>query len=119
MIKTKVIIFVILLFLILPGCLARYGEGRLEQLLTSVNNLQRESEENNEELTEEKIREILGEPGLLKPIYERNLEFSFLDKLKEDSGVLLMPNRVDLYDDMLTDIKKKEIKERKSAFVYL
>ncbi len=103
MIKCKLTIIIILLLFTFSGCLARYGEGRLEQLLLSINDL----EEDSEELTEEKIKEKLGKPGLLKPIYERNLNSSSLYNLKKDSGVLLIPNRTDLYDDMLTAVKKK------------
>lgn len=97
MINIKLTISIILLFIILPGCLARYGEDRLGQLLLSIKDL----EENGEELTEEKIKEKLGKPGFLKPIYETNLNFSSLYKLKEDSCVSLIPNRAELYDDML------------------
>lgn len=101
MIKTKLTIIIILLFIILPGCLARYGEDRLGQLLTSIKVLKKECDKNGVDLTEEKIKEKLGKPGFLKPIYERNLNLSFLDNLKRDSGVSLIPNRAELYDDML------------------
>ena len=115
MINIKLTISIILLFIILPGCLARYGEDRLDQLLLSINDL----EEDSEELTEEKIKEKLGKPGLLKPIYERNLNFSSLYNLKKDSGVLLIPNRTDLYDDMLASVNKKECDEiRLLSYVY-
>ncbi|MBS1256972.1 MAG: hypothetical protein MAG551_00007 [Candidatus Scalindua arabica] len=103
MTNIKLTISIILLFLTLPGCLARYGKDRLDQLLSSVKDL----EENGEELTEEKIKEKLGKPGFLKPIYEHNLNSSSLYNLKKDSGVLLIPNRTDLYDDMLTVVKKE------------
>ena len=107
MTNIKPTIFIILLFITLPGCLARYGEGRLDQLLLSVDELEKECEANGEELTEEKIKEKLGKPGFLKPIYERNLNFSSLYNLKKDSGVLLIPNRTGLYDDMLAAVKKE------------
>ncbi len=108
MIKTKLTIIIILLFIMLPGCLrnqgylVRYGEDRLNQLRMSVNKLQRECQDNNVELTEAKIKERLGKPGFLKPIYETNLDLSFLDNLERDSGVSLIPislipNRADLY----------------------
>ncbi len=73
MTNIKLAISIILLFLTLPGCLARYGEGRLDQLLLSIKDL----EENGEDLTEKKIKEKLGKPGFLKPIYERNLNLFF------------------------------------------
>ena len=69
MIKIKLTTSFILLILTLPGCLARYGEGRLEHLCKSIKDLEKECEKNREELTEEKIKEKLGKPGLLKPIY--------------------------------------------------
>jgi len=109
MITIKSAISVFLLFLILPGCLARYGEGRLDQLLLSVNELEKECEANGEKLTEVQIRGKLGEPGFLKPIYECNLNLSFLDKLKDDAGVLLVPNRAELYEDMLTAVKEDKL----------
>ncbi len=104
MINIKLTISIILLFLTLPGCLTRYGEDRLDQLLSSINDL----EENSEELTEERIKEKLGKPGFLKPIYERNLNFSSLYNLKKDSGVLLIPNHTGLYDDMLTAVEDEK-----------
>lgn len=103
MMKIKSAISIILISLTLPGCLARYGEDRLGQLLSSIKDL----EENGEELTEERIKEKLGKPGFLKPIYERNLNFSSLYNLKKDSGVLLIPNRIGLYDDMLTAVEEE------------
>ena len=103
MVKIKSAISIILISLTLPGCLARYGEDRLGQLLSSIKDL----EENGEELTEERIKEKLGKPGFLKPIYERNLNFSSLYNLKKDSGVLLIPNRIGLYDDMLTAVEEE------------
>ena len=103
MVKIKSAISIILISLTLPGCLARYGEDRLGQLLSSIKDL----EENGEELTEERIKEKLGKPGFLKPIYERNLNFSSLYNLKKDSGVLLIPNRTGLYDDMLTAVEEE------------
>ena len=107
MFNIKLTISMILLFITLPGCLIRYGEGRLDQLLLSVDELKKECEANGEELTEEKIKEKLGKPGFLKPIYERNLNFSSLYNLKKDSGVLLIPNRTDLYDDMLAAVEEE------------
>ncbi len=86
MINIKLTISIILLFLTLPGCLARYGEGMLEHLCKSIKDLEQECEKNREELTEEKIKEKLGKPGFLKPIYERNLDLSSLYNLKRDSG---------------------------------
>ena len=119
MINIKLAISVFLLFLILPGCLARYGEGRLEQLLLSVNDLKKECEANDEELTEEKIKEKLGKPGFLKPVYERNLDLSFLYTLENDAGVLLMPNREELYKDMLTAVKEDKLSSIKLlSYVY-
>jgi len=103
MVKIKSAISIILISLTLPGCLARYGEDRLGQLLSSIKDL----EENGEELSEERIKEKLGKPGFLKPIYERNLNFSSLYNLKKDSGVLLIPNRIGLYDDMLTAVEEE------------
>jgi len=57
MINIKSSISVFMLCFIFPGCLVRYGEGRLDQLLFSVNELQKGCVANNEELTEEKIKE--------------------------------------------------------------
>ncbi len=102
MINIKLTISIILLFITLPGCLARYGEDRLEYLL----DITKEWEKPGVDLTEDKIKEKLGKPGFLKPIYERNLNSSSIYSLKKDSGVLLIPNRTDLYDDMLTAVKK-------------
>ncbi|MFQ5964223.1 MAG: hypothetical protein ACE5KZ_08075 [Candidatus Scalinduaceae bacterium] len=110
MIKTKSVLFIIVLFLIHPGCLARYGEGRLDQLLLSINDLKSECENNNEKLTEEKIKKKLGRPGWLKPVYEHNLDLSLLDKLKKDSGILLQSNPQDLYDVILRDINGGRLK---------
>ena len=76
----------------------------------SIKDLEKECEKNREELTEEKIKEKLGKPGLLKPIYERNLNFSSLYKLKKDSCVLLIPNRADLYRVMLEDRDNERLK---------
>ncbi len=119
MINIKLTTSVILLILTLPGCLARYGEGRLEHLCKSIKDLEKECEKNREELTEEKIKEKLGKPGLLKPIYECNLNFSSLYNLKKDSGVLLIPNRTDLYDDMLTAVEKDRLSSIKLlSYVY-
>lgn len=115
MVKIKSAISIILISLTLPGCLARYGEDRLGQLLSSIKDL----EENGEELTEERIKEKLGKPGFLKPIYERNLNFSSLYNLKKDSGVLLIPNRTGLYDDMLTAVEEKRTSSIKLlSYVY-
>ncbi|MGR3175706.1 MAG: hypothetical protein ACUZ8N_14070 [Candidatus Scalindua sp.] len=119
MINIKLTISIILLFLTLPGCLARYGEGRLEHLCKSIKDLEKECEKNREKMTEEKIKEKLGKPGFLKPIYERNLNFSSLHNLKKDSGILLIPNRTDLYDDMLTAVKKDSLSSIKLlSYVY-
>ncbi len=115
MVKIKSAISIILISLTLPGCLARYGEDRLGQLLSSIKDL----EENGEELTEERIKEKLGKPGFLKPIYERNLNFSSLYNLKKDSGVLLIPNRIGLYDDMLTAVEEERTSSIKLlSYVY-
>jgi hypothetical protein len=115
MVKIKSAISIILISLTLPGCLARYGEDRLGQLLSSIKDL----EENGEELTEERIKEKLGKPGFLKPIYERNLNFSSLYNLKKDSGVLLIPNRTGLYDDMLTAVEEERTSSIKLlSYVY-
>ncbi|MHC4307665.1 MAG: hypothetical protein ACYSR7_03470, partial [Planctomycetota bacterium] len=119
MINIKSAISVFLLFLILPGCLARYGEGRLDQLLLSVNNLKRECEANDEKLTEEKIKDKLGKPGLLKPVYERNLDLPLLYTLEKDAGVLLVPNRDELYEDMLTAVEEDKLSSIKLlSYVY-
>ena len=115
----KSAISVFMLCLIFPGCLARYGEGRLDQLLFSVNELQKECVANNEELTEEKIKERLGKPGFLKPVYVRNLNLSFLNTLKDDAGVSLVPNRPELYDDMLAAVKEdKSYSIKLLSYVY-
>lgn len=115
----KLTILIILLFLTLPGCLARYGEDRLGQLLSSIKDLEKECEGNNRELTEEKIRERLGRPGFLKPIYERNINFSSLYNLKKDSDVSLIPNRTDLYVNMLTAVRKGRLSSIKLlSYVY-
>ena len=121
--KIKLTIIIILLFITLPGCLIRYGEGRLDQLLLSVDELEKECEANGEELTEEKIKEKLGKPGLLKPIYETSLDFSILEtllyKLKEDAGFLLVPNRAELYEDMIVAIKEGRCRNIKLlSYVY-
>ncbi len=119
MINIKSAISVFLLFLILPGCLARYGEGRLDQLLSSVNDLEKECVANGEELTEEKIKEKLGKPGFLKPIYERNLDLTFLNTLENDAGVLLVPDREELYKDMLTAVEEDRLSSIKLlSYVY-
>ncbi|MHC4322286.1 MAG: hypothetical protein ACYST3_08425 [Planctomycetota bacterium] len=119
MINIKSAISVFLLFLILPGCLARYGEGRLDQLLLSVNDLKKECEANNERLTEEKIKEKLGKPGFFKPIYERNLDLSFLDTLENDAGVLLVPDHAELYKDMLRAVEVDKLSSiRLLSYVY-
>ena len=116
-IKSAILVF--MLCLIFPGCLARYGEGRLDQLLFSVNELQKECVANNEELTEEKIKERLGKPGFLKPVYVRNLNLSFLNTLKDDAGVSLVPNRPELYDDMLAAVKEdKSYSIKLLSYVY-
>ncbi len=119
MIKCTLTIIIILLLFTFPGCLARYGESRLEHLCKSIKDLEKECDKNREELTEAKIKEKLGKPGLLKPIYERNLNFSSLYKLRRDSGVLLIPNRTDLYDDMLTAVEKDRLSSIKLlSYVY-
>ncbi|MFQ5687408.1 MAG: hypothetical protein ACE5GV_12195 [Candidatus Scalindua sp.] len=119
MINIKLTIYIVLLFLTLPGCLARYGEGRLDQLLLSVDELKKECEANGKELTEEKIKKKLGKPGFLKPVYERNLNLSFLDILEDDAGVLLVPNRSDLYENMLTSVKEDKLSSIKLlSYVY-
>ncbi len=108
--KPIFVLFVTLLLFINPGCLARYGEDRLNHLLSSLDDLKSECEKNNKELTEDQIKEKLGKPGWLKPVYENNLDLSLLEKLREGSGVLLIPNRAGLYDDMLTDKEEKRLK---------
>ncbi|MCP4253285.1 MAG: hypothetical protein GY775_07725 [Candidatus Scalindua sp.] len=119
MMNIKSAISVLLLFLILPGCLARYGEGRLDQLLLSVNDLKKECNANNEELTEERIKEKLGRPGFLKPIYEQDLDLSSLDTLEKDAGILLIPNRAELYKDMLTAVESEKLSSIKLlSYVY-
>jgi hypothetical protein len=119
MMNIKSAISVFLLFLILPGCLARYGEGRLDQLLVSVNDLKKECEANDEKLTEEKIKEKLGKPGFLKPVYERNLNLAFLGTLKDDAGILLVPDHAELYEDMLTAVEEDRLSSIKLlSYVY-
>ncbi len=119
MINIKSAISVFLLFLILPGCLARYGEGRLDQLLLSVNDLKKECEANDEKLTEEKIKDKLGKPGFLKPVYESNLDLPLLYTLEKDAGVLLVPNRDELYEDMLTAVEEDKLSSIKLlSYVY-
>ena len=104
MFNIKLTIPIILLFITLPGCLIRYGEGRLDQLLLSVDELKKECEANGEELTEEKIKEELGKPGFLKPIYEEDLKLASditqktLRDLNKDKGVALKHYPRDLYD---------------------
>ena len=109
MITIKSAISIFLLFLILPGCLARYGEGRLDQLLLSINDLKKECEVNDEKLTGEKIKEKLGKPGFLKPLYERNLNLSFLSALENDAGVLLVPDHAELYEEMKTAVEEDKL----------
>ncbi len=119
MINIKSAIYVFLLFLILPGCLARYGKGRLDQLIISINDLEKECNVNNEELTEEKIKEKLGKPGFLKPIYERKLDLLLLGALEKDAGILLIPNRAELYGDMLTAVEEEKLSSIKLlSYVY-
>jgi hypothetical protein len=119
MINIKLATSVFLLFLIFPGCLARYGEDRLDQLLLSVNNLKKECEANDEELTEEKIKERLGKPGFLKPVYECNLDLPLLYTLEKNAGVLLVPDRAGLYKDMLTAVEEKKLNSIKLlSYVY-
>jgi len=113
--KIKSAIFVLLLFFTLPGCLARYGEDRLGQLLSSIEKL-------SSEPSEVEIKRELGKPGFLKPIYERKLGFPSpcsdpvkeeerkrnlcrLHNLKRDANVSLMPNCDNLYSDMITAVK--------------
>ncbi len=131
MIKTKLTIIFILLFIILPGCLARYGEKRLEYLL----NITEEWEKPGVVLTEDKIKDKLGKPGFLKPIYETNLDFPLplldtskderkhnlcrLYNLRKDSKVLLIPNREELYNDMITAVENEELTSIKLlSYVY-
>mgnify|MGYP000106102364 CR=1 FL=1 len=115
----RLAISVLLLILILPGCLARYGEGRLDQLLFSINELKEECVVNNEELTEGKIKEKLGKPGFLKPIYERSLDLSLLRTLDNDAGFLLIPDHADLYREMLTAVEKEKLSNIKLlSYVY-
>ena len=119
MINIKSAISVFLLFLILPGCLARYGEGRLDQLLLSINDLKEECEANDEKLTEEKIKEKLGKPGFLKPVYESNLDLPLLFTLENDAGILLVPDRDELYEDMLTAVEEDKLSSIKLlSYVY-
>ncbi len=118
MINIRLTISVFLLSLILPGCLARYGEGRLDQLLLSVNDLKKECGANGEELTEEKIKEKLGRPGFLKPIYERNLDLTFLTTLENDAGVLLVPDREELYKDV-NSCRGRQSEQYQIAFLCL
>jgi len=136
--KIKSAILILLLFLILPGCLrnpgflSRYGKDRLEHFLDITD----EWERPGVVLTEDKIKEKLGKPGFLKSIYEYNLDFppSCSDPVKEeehkrnlcrlkdlnrDSGILLIPNRRDLYRDMIRDVESKRLTSIKLlSYVY-
>jgi len=106
MIKIKLTISIILLFITLPGCLrnpgylARYGEKRLAYLV----DITKEWEKPGIVLTEDKVKDKLGKPGFLKPIYETNLVLASakthktLRDLKKDKGVLLKHYPEDLYD---------------------
>ncbi len=117
--KPIFVLFVTLLLFTLPGCLVRYGEDRLNHLLSSINELKIECVKDNEKLTEDQIKEKLGKPGWFKPIYENNLDISLLDKLKSDSGISLQPNPQDLYDVMLKDIENGRLKSVKLlSYVY-
>jgi hypothetical protein len=87
-------------------------------------------------LTEDKIKEKLGKPGFLKPIYEHNLGFPLPCSdtakneerernlcrpytLQRDSKVLLMPNYDDLYNDMITAVEDEELTSIKLlSYVY-
>ena len=81
--------------------------------------MKKECEANNEELTEVKIKEKLGKPGFLKPIFEHNLDLPLLDTLERDSGILLIPNRAELYKDMLTTVGKEKLNSIKLlSYVY-
>jgi hypothetical protein len=113
MINTKSAISVFLLFLILPGCLARYGEERLKYLLDITEEW--ESPGEFSALTEDKIKVKLGKPGFLKPIYERNLELASgktqktLRDLNKDKGVALKhypDGPDDLYDELSAEYGK-------------
>jgi hypothetical protein len=119
MIKPTLVFFIILLFLMHSGCLVRYGEDRLNHLLSSLDDLKSECEKSDKKLTEEQIKEKLGKPGWLKPIYENNLDISLLDKLKRDSGVSLEPYPQNLYNVMLEDINNGRLKSIKLlSYVY-
>ena len=108
MMKTKSAIYVLLLFLMLPGCLrnpgflVRYGEKRLDYLL----DITKEWEKSGVVITEDKIKEKLGKPGFLKPIYETDLDLSLpetqktLLDLDKDKGVWLEYYPNDLYDKL-------------------
>ena len=103
MMKIKSAILVLLLFLILPGCLVRYGEKRLDYL----HKITKDWEKPGFVLTEDKIKEKLGKPGFLKPIYETDFVLSLpkskkiLRDLDKDKGVLLEYYPDDLYDQLL------------------
>ncbi len=106
MMKVRSAIFALLLFLILPGCLrnpgflVRYGEKRLEYLLEVTD----EWEKPGVVLTEDKIKQKLGKPGFLKPVYETNLNLAStktqktLRDLEKDKGVLLEYYPKNLYE---------------------
>ncbi len=112
MINIKLTIFIILLFITLPGCLhgpgylVKYGEERLKYLVDITEEWERDDEFST--LTEDKIKCELGKPGFLKPIYETNLVLASdktkktLRDLKKDKGVALKhyPDEPpdDLYD---------------------
>ena len=84
-----------------------------------MNDLKKECEANNEELSEAKIKEKLGKPGFLKPVYEHNLDLSFLHTLEKDAGVLLVPDREDLYRDMLAAVAQGNLSSIKLlSYVY-
>ncbi len=106
--KIKSAILILLLFLILPGCLcnpgflSRYGEKRLKHFLDITD----EWKKLGVVLTEDKIKEKLGKPGFLKPIYETDLNLSLpktqktLRDLDKDKGVWLEYYPNDLYDKL-------------------
>lgn len=129
MIKIRLTIFVFLLFMALPGCmgnpgyLVRYGEKRLDYLRNTTEALQKECDKNGSELTEEKIKEKLGKPGFLKPVYETNLDLTSrsirqtLRELNKDKGVLLKHHPDNLYD-VLSDEDKNLKNLKLLSYVY-
>lgn len=88
-------------------------------MLLSVNGLEKECDTKKEALTEEKIKATLGKPGFLKPVYESKLDLPLLGTLERDAGVLLIPNRAELYGDMIAAVREEKLSNIKLlSYVY-